>query len=130
LSTLTTAVGRASSSVQDAVSPDVLTASERPITVFAPVNSAFANQMIDPSSMTSAQLDPVLGHHVVERPLQTGDMQNGQRQRTLNGTLTFNVAMDGSVTVTDGQGNTARILTPNLRTLNGVVHVVDRVLLP
>ncbi|MFN8026946.1 MAG: fasciclin domain-containing protein [Acidimicrobiia bacterium] len=56
-------------------------------------------------------------------------MQPTQTVKTLNGDdITINVA-DGKATITDGQGNTVNITTTDLKTKNGIIHVIDRVLL-
>jgi uncharacterized surface protein with fasciclin (FAS1) repeats len=50
---------------------------------------------------------------------------------TVNG-ATFDVAtgMDGGVEITDGQGNTATVTATDIVASNGVIHVIDAVLLP
>jgi uncharacterized surface protein with fasciclin (FAS1) repeats len=49
---------------------------------------------------------------------------------TLNGeAFTVDVA-DGGVTITDGQGNTANVVQTDITASNGVIHVIDAVLLP
>ncbi len=128
LSTLVAAVGRASPAVQAALDPDTL-AGDAPITVFAPVNAAFTSQMIDPAMLDAAALSPVLSHHVVMGQRLSGDLTDGTTLMTLNGPLEVSV-VGGEVRLTDGQGNEARVTTANIRTLTGVVHLIDRVLLP
>jgi uncharacterized surface protein with fasciclin (FAS1) repeats len=44
--------------------------------------------------------------------------------------LTVEVAEDGAVTLTDGQGNTYNVVVADVLARNGVVHVIDGVLLP
>lgn len=131
LSTLVTAVGRASGAVVDELTPQVLTV-DRPITVFAPVNSAFANQGIDPSTLDAAALDPILGHHVVRRQQLTSDVfpVGSTPIDTVNGRLTVVVDIGGQIMVNDESGNTANVIATDIRTLDGVVHLIDRVLIP
>ena len=126
LSSLVTAVGTAT--LGAAVDPDTL-AGDGPITVFAPTNAAFTAAGIDVTVATST-LTAVLTHHVVAGQYVSGDLTDGQTRTAANGTLTVNVAGDGSVSITDGQGNTVNVVGADIRTLSGVVHVIDGVLLP
>ncbi|MCA9555338.1 MAG: fasciclin domain-containing protein [Myxococcales bacterium] len=126
LSSLVTAVGTAT--LGAAVDPDTL-AGDGPITVFAPTNAAFTAAGIDVTVATST-LTAVLTHHVVAGQYVSGDLTDGQTLTAANGTLTVNVAGDGSVSITDGQGNTVNVVGADIRTLSGVVHVIDGVLLP
>lgn len=126
LSTLATALSRASGAVQTAASP---AATAPPITLFMPTNDAFLAQGLDPGALTSAELDPILRHHVVAAQL-TSEVFNGSSVGTLNGNIRVTPTPAGGLTVTDGQGNTARVLETDVRALNGVVYVIDRVLTP
>ena len=98
---------------------------EGPFTVFAPANSAFEN--IDAGELTGDDelLQEVLTYHVVAgQEIAAGDISDGQTVETLEGdTLRFSVD-NGTVRV-----NGAVVQTPNLQASNGIVHVVDRVLL-
>lgn len=126
LSSLVTAVGTAT--LGAAVDPDTL-AGDGPITVFAPTNAAFTAAGIDVTVATST-LTAVLTHHVVAGQYVSGDLTDGQTLTAANGTLTVNVAGDGSVSITDGQGNTVNVVGADIRTLSGVVHLIDGVLIP
>ncbi|MCU0648031.1 MAG: fasciclin domain-containing protein [Gemmatimonadaceae bacterium] len=98
-----------------------------PITVFAPVNSAFAalpadqiERLLAPANR--ALLTKVLTYHVVAgRALSTG-LTNGQRVVTLSGD-TLTVSTQGGVRI-----NNARVTTADIITSNGVVHLLDGVL--
>ncbi len=131
LSTLVTAVGASSAGVQAALAPSTLTG-DAPITVFAPTNAAFAASGIDLGTVAQADLDAVLSHHAAAGQALSTDLTDGQTVTTLNGDITINVAADGSVSITDGAGNTANVVATlvDIRTLTGVVHVIDAVLLP
>ena len=94
-------------------------------TVFAPVNSAFGNIDADELTADSDLLNEVLTYHVVAgQAIAAGDIQDGQTVETVEGgSLTFSV--DGSSV----QVNGASVTTANLEGSNGVVHLVDGVLL-
>jgi uncharacterized surface protein with fasciclin (FAS1) repeats len=113
-----------------------------PFTVFAPVNSAFAAlpegtvaNLLKPEN--KAQLTKVLTYHVVSGNLNAKAVlkaiKKGKGTATLTtvsgGTLT--VTLDGSkVKLTDENNGVAYVTTADLKASNGVVHVIDKVLLP
>lgn len=110
------------------------------ITVFAPTNQAFADALTAfgatdlpdlVAKLGGAQnLETVLGFHVVPAVAFSGDLAATNTFTTLSGqSLTVN-ASGGNVTVVDAAGNTANVVTPNVEIQNGVVHVINRVLLP
>ncbi|MEM7678057.1 MAG: fasciclin domain-containing protein [Myxococcota bacterium] len=55
---------------------------------------------------------------------------DGQTITTLNGDLTVNIDAGGAVTLTDGAGNDVNVIATDIRTLTGVVHLIDGVLMP
>ena len=125
LSTLVAAVGAADSRV-DALSDDDAT-----LTVFAPTNDAFS--ALDVEDITGDQdlVTDLLLNHVVSGSIASGDITNGQEAETLeqaadgdSDRLTFAVTSDGSVSV-----NGIPVSTADIQTVNGVVHVIDGVLL-
>jgi len=102
---------------------------EGPYTVFAPTNQAFEQlpdgaleQLLKPENR--AMLQQLLEHHVVSGELPASELETG-RVEALSGELAVEVADDGSVTV--GRAN---VVQPDVQAGNGIVHVVDRVLLP
>jgi uncharacterized surface protein with fasciclin (FAS1) repeats len=108
-----------------------------PFTVFAPTNDAFlaffeANG-IDPANLTKADVTPILLHHVVPGRVYSSDLVNGL-VATLNGNVTVNVNNSNvnNSTITDGQGIAAGFIEGllNVQATNGVVHVINKVLLP
>ena len=129
LTELAEGVARASPGVQEALNPDTLNGG-MPITVFAPTNQAFDEAGIDTSVTPVATLDAVLAHHVVIGQTLSSTLSDGRVLETLNGPLTVNV--DGDViTLIDGMGNTSTISdTVDVRTLSGVVHKIEGVLMP
>lgn len=119
------AVGAASPGIEDALDPNTL-AGDAPITVFAPTNVAFQG-----ADLTAEDLDGVLSYHVVAGQALAGDLTDGQVLNTVQGgTLTVIKDANGNVSLTDARGNTIDVTSPDVRTLSGVVHVVDGVLLP
>lgn len=99
-----------------------------PFTLFAPTDDAFAN--LDPATLQAALDDPegllttVLTYHVVDGAV-TSDMLSTGLVPTLQGESLDVVVDNATVTV-----NGATVIQPNLEVDNGVVHVVDGVLLP
>ncbi|MFC3881146.1 fasciclin domain-containing protein [Algoriphagus namhaensis] len=101
-----------------------------PFTVFAPTNAAFAalpegtvEDLLKPENKDA--LTGVLTFHVVSGNVMSGDLSDGQVVTTLNGqTLTVSI-VDGKVSI-----NGANVVAADLAGSNGVVHVIDAVLLP
>jgi len=125
LSTLVAAVGAADSRVDDLSDDDAT------LTVFAPTNDAFS--ALDVEDITGDQdlVTDLLLNHVVSGSIASGDITNGQEAETLeqaadgdSDRLTFTVTSDGSVSV-----NGIPVSTADIQTVNGVVHVIDGVLL-
>lgn len=115
---------------------------EGPFTVFAPTNDAFADL---PEGLVAALLKPenkatlqkILTYHVVSGKLMAGDVVEGIT--TSGGNLSaatvagsnFNVmTMDDAVKIKDGQGAVTTVTATDITGSNGVIHVIDRVLLP
>lgn len=102
---------------------------EGPFTVFAPTNDAFASiqDTVDTLLMpeNKGDLKSVLTYHVVRGELKAADLTDGQELETVNGEkLTVSVNGD-TVKVGD-----ATVVTPDVDVSNGVVHVIDQVLVP
>ena len=101
-----------------------------PFTVFAPVNAAFANlpagtldNLLKPES--KAALAGILTYHVVAGKVMAADLKDGQMVKTVNGQELKVTIKDGKVMI-DG----AVVTAADLAAGNGVVHVIDAVLLP
>lgn len=100
-----------------------------PFTVFAPTNAAF-EKLLGELNITADQLlaqpdlAKVLTYHVVSGEVMAADLTNGMTATTLNGeSLTFDLS--GSPKV-----NNANITTTDINASNGVIHVIDTVLVP
>lgn len=98
-----------------------------PFTVFAPTNDAFKAvpaKTMDDLAKDPARLKAVLAYHVVPAKVMAADVKNG-KAKSANG-ADLNLAVAGTfVTVEDGMVQTADIAATN-----GVVHTLDRVLIP
>ncbi len=114
-----------------------------PFTVFAPTNEAFAklpagtvDTLLKPEN--KAELTSILTYHVVAGRYSAKDIDKlinaGGGTATLKtvegGTLTFTKDSMGVIDVTDATGDLATITIPNVFQSNGVIHVIDTVLLP
>jgi uncharacterized surface protein with fasciclin (FAS1) repeats len=114
-----------------------------PFTVFAPTNAAFSQlpdgtvaMLLEPQN--KEQLGKVLTYHVVagrydaEALLKAIKKGNGQAMlKTVNGeTLTVMMNGNRNIVVRDRKGDVADISTYDVFQSNGVIHVVDKVLLP
>lgn len=101
-------------------------------TVFAPTDAAFAEISEVTSGLSSAQISEVLKYHVIGSRIYSTDLLDGVEPATLNGqTLKVNIS-DGAVTITDkDNSNTdATVIQVNVNGINGVIHVIDKVLIP
>ncbi|SDZ24112.1 Uncaracterized surface protein containing fasciclin (FAS1) repeats [Jannaschia faecimaris] len=102
---------------------------EGPLTVFAPTDEAFAalpegtvETLLMPENKD--QLVDILTYHVVAGAVMSGDLSDGMEATAVNeGTLT--IGTEGGVTV-----NGANVVTADIEASNGVIHVIDAVLLP
>ncbi|MGE5944850.1 MAG: fasciclin domain-containing protein [Flavobacteriales bacterium] len=105
-----------------------------PLTVFAPTNAAFVN-LLDELSLTSLAdvptdtLAAALTMHVVAGAnVQSSALTNNMPIPTLGGNITANVT--GGATLTDANGRISNIIYTDVQAANGVVHVIDKVILP
>jgi transforming growth factor-beta-induced protein len=99
-------------------------------TVFAPTEEAFAALSSVP---TGQDLVDILTYHVVGATVESGALSDGQVVTTVDGSRTFTVNIDsgsGAVSITDGSGATVNVVATDVTATNGIVHVIDGVLLP
>jgi transforming growth factor-beta-induced protein len=106
-----------------------------PLTVFAPTNDAFAAALAE-LGVTKAQLldDPglagVLTYHVVAGDLRAADVVALPKPAVVSTVQgdTFSVGAD--LAITDGRARVASLLATDVVASNGVIHVIDKVVLP
>jgi uncharacterized surface protein with fasciclin (FAS1) repeats len=99
-----------------------------PYTVVAPTDAAFAKvpkTTLNALLRDKAKLKAVLLYHVVKGKVLARDVVQLRQVKTLNG-KSFGVRTAGSNVFLGG----AQVTTPNVMASNGVIHVVDRVLIP
>ena len=130
---LVAALARTSGTATDLL--EAVSNNEANLTVFAPTDAAFQQLYTDlgvssVNDIPLATLTAVLRHHVVGSRVFSTDLADGLVQ-TLNGNVTINAA-EGEIT--DGQSNVATLNADaallNVLATNGVVHTIDKVLLP
>ena len=100
---------------------------EGPFTVFAPTDEAFAalpegtveGLLADPEALAA-----VLTYHVVAGKVMSGDLTNEMMAPTVNG-ADITIMTEGGVMVND-----ANVVTADIEATNGVIHVIDAVILP
>src|ERR1700738_4134257 len=106
-----------------------------PFTVFAPTNTAFGklpagtvDTLVKPES--KATLTKILTYHVVPGRLEASSLTAGKKITPVEGEdLTVKKA-DGKVWIIDAKGGSSMVTISNVNQSNGVIHVVDTVLMP
>ena len=101
-----------------------------PFTVFAPTDDAFAklppgtlDDLLKPEN--KGKLAAILTYHVVPGAVTSRQVTNLKEAKTVNGSMLQVSARDGKVMI-----NNADVVKPDVETSNGVIHVIDAVLLP
>ncbi|MEJ6404239.1 fasciclin domain-containing protein [Yoonia sp. 2307UL14-13] len=98
-----------------------------PFTVFAPTDEAFAalpEGTVDGLLADPEALAEVLTYHVVAGKVMSGDLSNDMEAATVNG-ADVTIMTEGGVMVND-----ANVVTADVEASNGVIHVIDKVILP
>jgi uncharacterized surface protein with fasciclin (FAS1) repeats len=114
-----------------------------PFTVFAPTDDAFAKlpagtvtTLVQPEN--KATLVKILTYHVIAGNISSKDLEKMIKKgggtysaKTVEGgSLTFTMPTKGKILITDEKGGTANITTADVFQSNGVIHVIDSVLMP
>ncbi len=104
-----------------------------PFTVFAPTNAAFAALLAE-LGMTKAALlankpllTAVLTYHVLPARVLKAEVPVGAAVKTVQGDT---LKVNASLQITDQKGRSSQIMTTDVFTSNGVIHAIDKVLLP
>jgi uncharacterized surface protein with fasciclin (FAS1) repeats len=106
-----------------------------PFTVFAPTNAAFGklpagtvDTLVKPEN--KATLTKILTYHVVPGKLEASDLTDGKMLKTVQGEELTVKHQDGKIWIVDAKGGTSMVTISNVNQSNGVIHVVDTVLMP
>jgi uncharacterized surface protein with fasciclin (FAS1) repeats len=106
-----------------------------PFTVFAPTNTAFGklpagtvDTLVKPENKPT--LTKILTYHVVPGRLEASDLSDGKKLKTVEGEELTVKKADGKVMIVDAKRGAATVTIPNVNQSNGVIHVVDTVLMP
>ena len=111
--------------VEAVVAADLVpTLSTGALTVFAPTNAAFAALLADKPLLTA-----VLTYHVLGSKVELANVPVGKPITPVGGGF-FKVESAGGLKITDGRNRVSNITATDIEASNGVVHLVDRVLLP
>lgn len=106
-----------------------------PFTVFAPKNSAFVNLLSELgvaslNDIAQATLESTLKYHVVTGAnVLAANLTNNQSVSTFEGD-SFTIGLTGGAKINDANGRISNIVATDVQASNGVVHVIDKVLLP
>ncbi len=113
-----------------------------PFTVFAPTNAAFdalpEGTVETLTTEDTEQLGNILTYHVVSGEVMAADLtaaiegagEGGYTIETVNGGTLTAMIEGGNVVLQDAQGNTATVTMTDVDASNGVIHVIDTVLMP
>ncbi len=106
-----------------------------PFTVFAPTNDAFnklpagtLDSLLKPENVE--QLKSILTYHVIPAKAMSGDLKDGQEITTVQGAKLKVSIANGEVMLTDAKGNMSKVTKADIEAKNGVIHVIDMVVLP
>ena len=106
-----------------------------PFTVFAPTNAAFTalNTELAPggiAGVSAANLTKVLQYQVVSGNILAASLTEGQVVATLQTPQTFTIQLTGGAKIKDANNRISTIIATDVQCSNGVIHVLDKVLLP
>jgi uncharacterized surface protein with fasciclin (FAS1) repeats len=106
-----------------------------PFTVFAPTNAAFGklptgtvDTLVQPENKPT--LTKILTYHVVPGRLAASSLTEGKKLKTVEGEELIVRKSGGKVTIVDAKGGSSTVTISNVNQSNGVIHVVDTVLMP
>ena len=99
-------------------------------TVFAPTNAAFDElfKTVNPASLTNDQIKNILLYHVVGARVFSPELSNGEVTMANGGKVTIDLT--SGVSVKGAKSAASKVVIANVMATNGVIHAIDRVLLP
>ena len=101
------------------------------ITIFAPTDAAFEDIAAVLPTLSEDQIENILLYHAAGARVFSTDLVDGQTVITLNTeTLKVNIGNDGASLTDKSGGADANIIEVNVHGSNGVIHVIDKVLIP
>ena len=101
-----------------------------PFTVFAPTNTAFDAIADVAATLSPTQLSSVLTYHVLSGNIRSTALSDDMSVTTVNGEG-FTIDLSGNApTITDAQNRSSTIVATDVQATNGVIHVLDTVILP
>ncbi len=101
---------------------------EGPFTILAPTDAAFAKLpkgTVEALLKDPEQLKSILLYHAVQGAVYSGDAAKLSTANTINGAAVNISVKNGQLYIND-----ARVITKDILTTNGVIHVIDKVILP
>jgi transforming growth factor-beta-induced protein len=101
-----------------------LSDAEGDFTLFAPTNEAFEEALAAFPDLTEEEITEILLYHVLGASVFSGDLEDGQTAETLQGEE-ITVSLNGGVEI-----NSSAVINADLGGSNGVVHIIDAVLVP
>ncbi|GAA6142471.1 fasciclin domain-containing protein [Hydrogenophaga sp. 5NK40-0174] len=107
-----------------------------PFTVFAPTNDAFAALLGELGTTKEALLadtdllTAVLTYHVLSAKVVAADVQALPKPATVDTVQGSSFTVNADLSITDGRGRTAMLVATDVMASNGVIHVIDKVILP
>ena len=106
-----------------------------PFTVFAPTNEAFeklpagtVDNLVKPEN--KATLTKILTYHVVPGRLEASSITDGKKLKTVECEMLTVKRSGDTIILIDAKGGSSTVTIPNVNQSNGVIHVVDTVLMP
>jgi transforming growth factor-beta-induced protein len=103
------------------------------ITVFAPINTAFSNIQDTTNSLlkteNKSQLQNTINNHMIETEIFSKEMTNGQVIKTMGG-ASLTISIENGTIYVSGKNGKAKVIDADIKTSNGVIYYIDKVLLP
>lgn len=111
-----------------------LLSTDGPFTVFAPTNDAFAAVLTEAGfanldAIPKDLLNKILQYHVLASAVRSTDLSDNLQVTTYQGQK-ITIKTTGGASIVDASGRTAKVVVADVTGTNGVVHAIDKVLLP